>query len=219
MSTLVISDLHLSSHFEQAKFEYLNGLIGRYSKVIINGDLWSIYSDTWEDFQESKWIDLILNLTKKDYSYIVGNHDPFFMQSESCHLYSKIQNEITIENQKQSFFVTHGDNLYSPGFRSNYLAPFNRRTGIDNKIRYPLESYASRLKPISSVKSSVLKRKNRSIPHKIDRKGADYAVFGHTHQAEVSEDMRYINTGFIGYGYASYLVIHDESFELVEENY
>lgn len=219
MSTLVISDLHLSSHFEPDKYEYLAGLIDSYRKVIINGDLWSIYSDTWDHFQESMWIDLILNIATKDFTYIVGNHDPLFMQSENSPLYSNIQNEITIQNLKNSFYITHGDNLLNSGFRSNYLAPFNRRTGIDRRTTYPLESYANKSKPISSVKNSILKKRNRSIAKEIDKKGADYAVFGHTHQAEICEEMKFINTGLIGYGYASYLVIREDSFELVEEKY
>ena len=53
--TLVISDLHLTTASDPKKFRFLKKLISSFDRVIINGDLWCVYTDTFDQFINSDW--------------------------------------------------------------------------------------------------------------------------------------------------------------------
>src|SRR3972149_6125144 len=73
-TTAIISDTHLTAKFDKAKFEYLKTLFSKYEEVIINGDFWSYYSCTFDEFLKSKW-NALFPFMKAKTIYIHGNHD------------------------------------------------------------------------------------------------------------------------------------------------
>jgi len=75
MKILVISDLHLTTRFDEKKCEFLEKLINRADKVIINGDFWEAYDLKINSFISSKWNKLFKYLKKNNSIYLFGNHD------------------------------------------------------------------------------------------------------------------------------------------------
>ena len=64
MKILVFSDTHLSSTFEEKKFNLLKEIISRADRVIINGDFWEGYLISFKEFLDSRWKELFPLLKK-----------------------------------------------------------------------------------------------------------------------------------------------------------
>lgn len=72
--TIVISDLHLTTNFDNRKFQFLKNIFTNSGQIIINGDFWSYYSCTFDEFLDFKWQELFPFMRAKTI-YIHGNHD------------------------------------------------------------------------------------------------------------------------------------------------
>ena len=109
MKILVISDLHLTTRFDQKKCEFLEKLISRADKVIINGDFWSYYSCTFGEFVRSEWKALFPLLREKQAVYIYGNHDFRKWTNKRVHLFSVRQAEkYEYRYEKNKIIIEHG---------------------------------------------------------------------------------------------------------------
>jgi len=66
MKILIFSDTHLTSKFDQEKFDFLKKIVNSSDRVIINGDFWDSWFTNFDDFVKSRWNKLFPLLKKKN---------------------------------------------------------------------------------------------------------------------------------------------------------
>lgn len=216
MKIIVISDTHLHS-FEEEKYRYLKKIIASADQVIINGDLWDGYIISFEKFIASPWKSLFPLLKKKKTIYIFGNHDKEKYSDERRKLFCiKTGSQFTLDFGQYSIHLEHGDRL-APKLDARF--PFFQRQPF---------GYISDVYPVFGAwffgwdyfgienKSSNDTLKKYAKEH--SRKKSVY-LFGHTHTPELNLSIGYGNSGIIRWGFASYLVIENDSISLVKERY
>jgi len=218
MKILVISDLHLTTRFDQGKCEFLEKLINRADKVIINGDFWSYYSCTFDEFVKSKWQKLFPLLRQKQAVYIFGNHDFRKWTDKRVNLFSVRQTEkYEYWYKKNKILVEHGHwELHRANVENEKVLQFFRLIHFDDLIRYPLQSIIPKIGIFKLIWGFSVRHKR--IQKRVNR-GEVYVIYGHTHVAKFSPDKNYINTGFINYGVASYVWIKNGIPRLVTTRY
>src|SRR3989339_340208 len=109
MKILVFSDTHLYLPFDQKKFDFLKKIISESDQVIINGDFFDSYINTFDEFIKSPWKQLFPLLKKKEAVYLFGNHDLKKVSDNRVGLFSvsqKNRHQIIINNKK--FLIEHG---------------------------------------------------------------------------------------------------------------
>jgi predicted phosphodiesterase len=221
MKILVISDLHLNHKFDNNKFNFLKSLILNSDKVIINGDFWSNFTCTFTQFVSSKWSELFPFFLSKNAIYIFGNHDLIKWTDEKVNLFSSEQyQKYEFSDGNNIFSVEHGHLLLPiQCMDNNSIAKIHRILHFDLLFRYPLEKIILRIgglklyKMLSySIDVSLIKKLNQP-------KNNAYTIFGHSHHANFLPSKNYINTGFINFGYAQYLMITDGVPELFSKRY
>jgi predicted phosphodiesterase len=218
MKILVISDLHLTTRFDQKKCEFLEKLISRADRVIINGDFWSYYSCTFGEFVKSKWRRLFPLLQQKKAIYIYGNHDLKKWTDKRVNIFSTEQtSRYELMSGGKHFLVEHGHllTLLKP-IQNKYFLKLMRAVRFDDLIRYPLESLLPKIKIFKIFWGFSFKQKK--IRRRVN-KGKNYVVVGHTHYPLFENGKNYINTGFINFGIAHYLWIKDGVPRLVSRKY
>ncbi len=218
--TLVISDLHLTSHFDPKKFRFLKRLISRFDRVVINGDLWCIYTDTFDQFLASNWNRLFPLLKSKKTIYLNGNHDAKKFTDGRVYQFCDQQlTKYTLSDPPYTFHLEHGPRLtkqkYSLG--KTYIAVFHalkiqRLVSFLQTLFFSLFGYQS-IKIFNTHFNNLLRRSANKLP------ANEYLVTGHTHLPELDQKNKFINTGFIGDGVATYLAIWGDSFELIKTKY
>ena len=65
MKTLIFSDTHLKTKFEQKKFNFLSNIIDDADAIIIAGDFWDGYYCSFDEFVNSEWSALFPLLKEK----------------------------------------------------------------------------------------------------------------------------------------------------------
>ncbi len=223
MKTLVVSDLHLLkfrfTQFDRKKLAYLKDLFSKADRIIINGDLWCSYTNTFGQFYKSKWRELFPILKEKHTIYISGNHDDYKYFDERmyefCDQYVKDLHYKDAESDKKYYFI-HGHQMLPQ--------KYSKHPGTKGQFW----SYAAQklVFKVVGVKAHRLFHTKISKFHKIFRewikdnlKKNEILVVGHTHLPEFDLDGQFINTGFIAFGFASYLWIEDGNPQLRIENY
>ena len=109
MKTIVVSDTHLTAKFDKTKFNFLFNLFSSCDKLIVNGDFWSCYSSTFDEFVNSDWKELFPIMLRKNTTYIYGNHDREEFMDERINLFSNsacLRTKFT--NGKTTFHIEHG---------------------------------------------------------------------------------------------------------------
>lgn len=221
MTTLVISDMHLTDKFDERKFKFLSDLFDKYDKIIINGDFWDSYSTDFEKFIKSDWAKLFPILKSKNTVYIYGNHDiKSKSKVEKLRLFSDMQTqdfEMVCGDKK--FIFMHGHDFFKK--RSTY----EKESGIYKKFRLndmSLKVEKFLLGKFGSHTFDVVTRKlNRKMKKYARENLADleYLIVGHTHYAEIDEKNKFLNSGFVRNGVAQYLVIDGEKVVLKKGRY
>ena len=218
MKILVISDLHLTTRFDQKKCEFLERLISRADKVIINGDFWSYYSCTFGEFVRSKWKVLFPLLLQKQTIYLYGNHDFKKWSDKRVKMFSVKQGEnYEYRYKNNKILIEHGHwLLHRANVDNEKLLHFLRLIHFDDLIRYPLQSLVPKIGVFKLIWGFSFR--HRRVQKKIN-KGEIYIILSHTHVAKFSPEKNYINTGFINYGVASYVWIKNGKPRLVTTRY
>lgn len=215
---LIISDLHLTTNFIARKYFYLEKLFRRFDRIIINGDFWTAYYNTFDDFLNTKWNGLFPILKRKKTIYIYGNHDKEMWQDSRNNLFSVWQgNKYILDVGGLKYLITHGhqylsDSISSPGFikfwsffkidffvymiEAMFLHIFGRHVII------PMSKANIKVKKISKNLENI-----------------DYIVIGHTHWAEIDFENKFINSGLIHSSVADYVVVDNNGPHLVSERY
>ncbi len=194
MKTLIFSDTHLTSQFDAAKFSFLVNLFKRYDQLIVNGDFWDGYEVRFNKFIHSRWKDLFPYMKNKTI-YIYGNHDRHEWTKQP-ELFSMAQyDRYSLQVGKKELIIEHGHKM-APSFDISYP-----------KLSYVLSSF------LSSRRFQFGRELRGWENMKMKRYAAEHLtanqilVCGHSHIPENNRKERYINTGTIDYGIATYISI------------
>lgn len=215
---LVISDLHLDKKWNQQKFDFLQHLFSNYDQIVLNGDFWYDVGFKYQKFINSKWSGLFETLKDKKTVYINGNHDERRCSDENISLFCDYNpDKCIVESAGKTFLIEHG-HKNSPATKLMYLV-----TGKSERLLFiatrPFYFYwYLHHMLVRSGKKNWLKFINTEHKTK-NRKKCNYLITGHTHVPEACERYKYYNSGFVNYGYASYIEIHDGSIRLIEKRY
>lgn len=218
--TLIVSDLHLTSNFDQRKFFFLKKLLSRFDRVIINGDLWCLYHDTFDQFLNSDWRRLFPLLKSKKTIYLYGNHDPKkFADRRVFSFCDQYRQNYILKDPPYTFCIQHGPKLLHQSFPQSPLYYKIYRLIKLQPLLYFAQSLVFWLFGYHSIK--VLSQKDNAALRRAASQLSpnEYLVAGHTHLPELSSENHFINTGFIGEGVASYLAIWGDSFDLIQTKY
>ena len=217
MTTIIISDTHLTARFNHKKYRYLQKIFSQADRVILNGDFWDGYATSFEKFVNSPWKNLFPILKRKKTIYIYGNHDTEKMSDQRRSLFSDRQLErleIVFGNKK--LILEHGNKI-SPAFNDRIpkflvLKIFVHIWQLFNFLAFKILG-----------KNYYYFNKRRNIKMKKwmhdNLSKNSYLFCGHSHVAEMNLALRYANTGFIRYGYGHYIKIQNKKISLVSERY
>jgi predicted phosphodiesterase len=216
---LIISDVHFTTYFNRKKLEFFKELIPQFDQIIINGDFWSYYSVTFDQFINSRWKELFPLFKAKNTIYIYGNHDQERWIDERANLFSVKQvREYRFRCGDKVYIVTHGDKILgAPSFDSDRFTRVWRTLYMDAP-HYALETLLLKIFGVRLYR--IARRLNKKIKKYSSLLGDNkYLITGHTHLAEIDLKNHFINTGFIHSGVASYIVLQDCEPKVVNERY
>lgn len=218
MKILVFSDTHLDLPFEEKKFKLINRIITDSDRVIIAGDFWEGYQIKFDQFIHSPWKSLFPLLKSRNTIYIYGNHDKKILSDELVSLFSTIQtHQYKLKVDGKIFIVEHGNRL-SPFFDDILhlkRPPFFLTKQVKKVSQFLLKKYKKKFTRFA------YSRFNKTIKRRIKKEFKDNQIIvcGHTHFAEFDLSNQFINTGFIRFGLAQYLVIESQKITPKEEWY
>ncbi len=228
MKTLIFSDTHLTKKFDQKKFNFLVKIVNRADKVIINGDFWDSWFTTFDSFIQSKWKNIFPFLLEKKTTYVYGNHDQKYKSGSRVKLFSvESTNKYVFKINEETFVIEHGDVILK-SYRSRVLEKYDlvlKKTDglfIGKVIRIILHGFewlGFKVIGENLMTQSLISRKKNSQLVLSNRCSKNWLICGDTHMAGINYKYRFANTGFIGYGYASYLIIDNGKVSLHKEKY
>lgn len=215
MTILVFSDTHLTNRFNKKKFLFLSRIINKADKVIINGDFWDGHLTTFDHFITSKWIYLFKLLKKKKAIYIYGNHDRKEYSDHRVSSFSAIQaSSYSLKFNNHRYYFEHG-NAFLPSidkklriFSSSLIKIL---VFIENCFELPIQYLNIWFGGLIGNKR-IKKKRNGETKN-------GFIVCGHTHYAEIDHKNKFLNTGFVKFGKASYLLIDNNGVRLQKESY
>ena len=205
MKTIILSDTHLTTSFDERKFKVLKSVIEEGDKIIINGDFWDGFFCTFEQFTNSKWNQLFPLLKSRNTIYLYGNHDTNEMMNDKIEDFSNKQTKSTfLDTQDKQLVITHGHNIINNP-RSNLVSIIGDMcANIVGPSFYRISSYANvRMKTFA---------KSHMNDHRI-------LVSGHSHLFEFSPKESFINLGVINHGWAQYVIVDNGKITSVNEKY
>lgn len=207
MKYLVISDTHLTDRFDKKKFDLLVSLITDCDHVIINGDFWEGFETTFDEFVSSPWKDLFPLLKAKQTVYIYGNHDEQIWSDSRVNLFSDKQADFyELESGGVTFRFEHGHRQVPiEGWEIPFLTDKQRQ-------RFSSFMHEAVVRIFSATIMRVFFRHLNSTVKKSIRATLDknhFFVCGHTHVAENDPQEKFLNSGFIQYGTAQYILIEN----------
>lgn len=216
---LIISDVHFTTYFNRKKLEFFKKLIPQYDQIIINGDLWSYYSITFDQFVNSKWKELFPLFKAKNTIYVYGNHDQERWVDECANLFSVRQvHKYKFRCGDRTYIVTHGDKILNAPHTDSELFTKIWRIIYADAPHYAIETlllkfFGAKLYKIAQKLNDKIKKFSSKL------KDNEFLITGHTHLAEIDLKNHFINTGFIHSGVASYIVLENCEPRIVNERY
>lgn len=216
MKTVIFSDTHLSKKFCDRKFNYLRSIIDDADRVVIAGDFWDGFLTSFDDFVTSKWQQLFPHLLEKRAVYIYGNHDRPEWCDERVSLFSAEHGmDTVIKTDDQSYHISHGHNVFT-SFEDKYPI-LNRKVSLrlGSKIDAAHKSLWGKkfLKEGSAINSPMSTWVAENLLED------QILVTGHSHYPELNVSNRFMNSGFIGFGFGNYAVIDASGPQIVKERY
>jgi predicted phosphodiesterase len=216
MRTVIFSDSHLSSRVYRKKLAYLTQLIQSADRVIILGDFWDGFLTDFDGFIHSGWQRLFPLLKERQTIYLYGNHDRAQWSDERVNLFSVKQGlEYTLTMGDKQLYLTHGHTIFT-SLEERYPA-LNKsiplRVGSSIDIMHKLVWGRFFLRDGRPSNETGKRWVAQFLPE------SQILVCGHRHYPELDSAHRFINTGFIGSGHGSYVLVEGESIKLVKEKY
>lgn len=211
---LLISDLHLSVNFRPKKYKYLENLFNSADRIILNGDFWTAYYNTFDEFLKTKWSGLFPILKSKKTAYIFGNHDRKEWVDKRVSLFSDWQgDEYKTEINGVKYSIVHGHKYLGDSIATKEYLTFWRKYKFD-AIKYMIETIFLRtIGRYFYLPASLMNKKVKKISKMMDN--TDYLVIGHTHWAEIDKGNKFINSGLIHSGNSNYILIEDGNPKLI----
>lgn len=217
--TLIFSDTHLGSKFNQKKFQYLQRLFAHFDHIIINGDFWDDSKISFEKFLNSEWSELFPLLKEKNAVYIFGNHDPKHRMDERIYLFcDKACYAHTVELPDGKVLqIEHGQN-------SSFLSRltfkiFKNHPKVFVFLASPIGYFQIFFMYLSKKGFSFYSRFINRHYVKISKKLDGYFITGHSHGIMFDEKSGYINSGFIDKNFASYVEVDGSTIFHVKNYY
>jgi predicted phosphodiesterase len=218
MRTLIFSDSHLNG-FKEKKYNLMSSLISEADQVIINGDFWEGYVHPFRDFLASPWCTLFPLLKKKKTIYIYGNHDKKILSNDQVKLFSDQQlQRFELKAGEKTYIFEHGNRFCS--FGDEGMNPFDPKLKQSTQITDVIQNFVVSYTNKAFIRL-LLQRFNNTIKQKVapELKDNEIYVCGHTHLAEFDEKNRFVNSGFINYGLAQYLILENNALTPHEHRY
>lgn len=219
MRTLIFSDTHLTTAFDQHTFDALKKVIASVDRIIINGDFWDGYVISFDQFVTSEWKKIFPLLKEKKAVYLYGNHDPEKWADTRVSLFSDSQGDTReLDVGHMHVIVEHGhrvDRLFSGSHRSwwarviSYAYSFIET--LEMRIFHNFPRYFGIDKRIIQLQ----------LKHYADKKADDQElyIFGHCHIPVYDLDKNIAITGAFRYGFANYIIIDDVEIHPYLERY
>jgi predicted phosphodiesterase len=209
VKTLIISDTHLTEQFNKRQYSFLKKIIEENDKIIINGDFWEAYFIDHKSFLSSRWDQLFKLLKSKHAVHIFGNHDNKKYMEDMLNVFATQHfQKLDIISGGYDLHIEHGHLIYS----TEQSQDFSKRNQFILKLETNFGIFAEKLsmKVFPSHKyTGFVNNKIKLGRKKINIGENQILVCGHTHCPEFNLKEKFINTGMIRYGYATYLVIDD----------
>lgn len=229
MKIVVFSDTHLTKIFEPKKYRFLKKIIESSDQVIINGDFWDCWYTDFDRFIHSKWQTLFPLLRDKKAIYIYGNHDPMVKCNHGINLFSIHANDrYSFSSSGQFFVVNHGADLIKgkrPWFEEAYYWILDRLNfNLIVKLFFWLirlgEMITFKLFGLKIITKTAIAKNHNCLIKQLHQEGdKDWWIIGDTHLAEIDNQNRFLNTGCIMHGHASYAVIENGTVTLIKDRY
>ncbi len=220
MKYLVFSDTHFDNTFDDNLYKNIESIINNHDKVIILGDLFEGYKINFKDFLKSDWSNLFPLLKSKHSIYIPGNHDPIdLIDIDKAKLFcDEIIPNYEISTKFGKYKIIHGNEFsLTPDKKYKvYKFPLFIR-----KLALLINNYENNQKIYAKfIKKNFKKIENYKIKKLKNINKTNYwLISGHEHFPLIIENKKYINTGFIKYGFMSYLTITENGHKLTITNY
>ncbi len=200
MRYLILSDTHLTHRFEPKKMAYLSRMIEPADRVILNGDFWEQEKTTFDQFLASEWATTLFPLLRqKNTVYLFGNHDPEDQSDDRVE-------QFAIETA-DLHRCTIGSTLYHFEHGHRFL-PLDELGFIPDALAGPIhDTLIGLFSPrIMNLTLSHLNRQLRTKARQLIDPDA-FLLTGHTHVPELSNELRYGNSGFVLAGYGGAITI------------
>lgn len=218
MKTLIVSDIHLNEHFDKRKFQFLKKILSDADRVILNGDFWDGLETTFDKFINSKWKEELFPLLKsKGTIYIYGNHDLKNFSDNRVSIFSnEAAHNYEFSNNKNKFYIEHGHRL-CPALDEKH--PWLTKSKLMVKIFMRINSLHLKIWGVES--KSYNKKKNTKMKEWGKKNLSKNTIYlcGHTHYPEIDLENRYVNSGFVEYGFINYIIVNDDTIKLNKERY
>lgn len=218
MRILIFSDSHLYTPVDPLKLEFLKKIIKGADRVIINGDFYDSYMNTFEEFINSGWKELFPLLKSKHAVYIYGNHDSRKYSDKRVEQFCDIQAErYKIKTDKKTFIFEHGHKTRVTADVSHNipLKWLHMAIVVGHVARQLMVSLFGRffLWLRFSYRNNNSKRR---IMEMYEPKDDEVYIIGHNHWGEIDLKNHFASSGAVLYGYAQYLTIDDGEISLHE---
>lgn len=209
MNILIFSDTHLYLPFDQKKFDFLKKIIGESDQVIINGDFFDSYMNTFDEFIKSPWKQLFPLLKKKGAVYLFGNHDLEKVSDNRTGLFSISQkNRHLLMLDGKKIFFEHG-HLTRPTLDVRFHFSWQvKHFGmlVGHIIRNLFVKIFGKL-AVRILFGHLNAGSKKYIKNTYKPKDNEFFIIGHNHFGEIDEENCFAASGMILYGFAQYLTI------------
>jgi|GEM_PF-4571198 len=214
--TLIISDTHFDSVFDIKRARYLKSLTSGFKTIIINGDLYEGYKVSGKSFIKT-WGDFFTRISKdKEIIYLIGNHDSkALLQKDITKVFKTIDKKYTLYLPNSKIKITH---------RESKNISIDIKYGIQkfpiylSRILLSINRYEHKQIQLATKRLNEIKYvKNETVFNIKDIK----CIYSHSHKPKVNISKKTVNTGFINYGFSSYVAIDslNGTAKLVKEPY
>lgn len=229
MRYLIFSDMHLSAtNFDPKLANTLTTLIQASDRVIILGDFFDAYLNTFEDFRQSKWSKLFPYLLKKKAVYVYGNHDRPEYMNESVTEFSVEQTYRKVLRVKGVPIVLQHGHLYAPDFDGTFPTLSYYLSWLYPRYHYHTTNatwlHHLFLKAYNENKNKFLhtelKLSLKRMLSKNPQMRSSWQVTGHSHIQDVDYPLRYINIGTLTAGSLQYALLDTHgTIQVVKDSY
>ncbi len=189
MKILVIADTHIGK-FDKKKYLFLQRIISKCDRLIINGDFIDTWVITAEQFLESPWKGLFPILLEKKTVYIKGNHEKNIAEDIARNFSVKFCNKHEEIINGEKFVFEHGDQILKE-MEGIILKLYRRILGLKLKrLLFVLSAFLSAVyKVFPKITQNTIcgRKRNNLLKDSIkDRNFFLVASDTHTHQKLIS---------------------------------